>query len=193
MRRSPADAPRRHPSIATRSGLVAILALALVIASGCTDDAGDTTAPTTTTVAITTTTTTTIPVSTTAVDAPALLRDEDRLLDPDPMAVRQRAVRIRKDVLLDGDRAREVERITLNLFPDTTYVGLITRIDPYSGGYTWVGTLEGFEVSAVTIVWVGGVFAANIGSPEGVYEIAWSGSGGYRVYEIDQGAYPGEG
>ncbi len=48
-------------------------------------------------------------------------------------------------------------------------------------------------MSSLTIVWVGGVFAGNFASPEGVYEVSWAERGIYRVVEIDQGAFPGEG
>ncbi|MBU1226038.1 MAG: hypothetical protein KJ698_02325, partial [Actinobacteria bacterium] len=155
-------------------------------AAGCADDGAGTTVTEATTTSVTTTT---------VVDAaPALLIDSDATLADDPHAARQRPVELDLRVLLDDNgRARRIEEITLNLFPDVTYTGVITEVNEEGNGYSWLGYLKGIEVSSLTMVYTGSAFAANFGSPEGVYEVSSAGEGLYKVVLIDQGTYPGEG
>lgn len=180
------------------SAAIGLLCCLTLVSAGCTDDAGDPTSTTSTIATSTTTTTaasTTTPTTTTATDEPgALFGADGQALDPDPLAIRQRAVTVNLDVLLRSNgKAHDLNRVVLNLFPDTTYTGVIIQRDEMGNGYTWVGFLEGFEVSALTMVWTGSAFAANFASPMGVYEVDSAGGGTYRIVEINQEAFPGEG
>jgi len=82
-------------------------------------------------------------------------------------------------------------KITLNLFPDLTYIGVLGSILQDEGGTSWVGTLEGIEYSEMTMVYTGEAFIAHIASPLGVYEVSSLGDGLYRVIQIDQNQLPG--
>ena len=185
MKAPDAGTARRH-SMSTRFGLIAgLLGVAVLLTTGCSDAGGastSTTAPATTT--------------TTAIgdDFDPLFTAADAVLDPNPLAVRHRAVEVNLDVLLRSNgRARNVDRVAVNLFPDTTYTGVIVEREEMGNGHTWVGYLEGIEVSSLTMVWTGSAFAANFASPAGVYEVALAADGIYEIAEMDQEAFPGEG
>jgi len=182
----------------------ALLCLALV-AAGCSDDSMDntsTTGATTSTTGATTsttgatTTTTTGSTTTSAFDATvALFIDSEASLSDDPHAARQRPVGIDLDVLLREDgTARVVEEITINLFPDVVYTGVITGTERSGDSYSWVGYLEGIEYSSLAMVYTASVFRAQFASPAGVYAVSLVGDGIYQAILIDQEAFPqGEG
>jgi len=105
-----------------------------------------------------------------------------------PEVVRSRFVKINTELLLDNaGQAREVDEITLNLFPDVTYVGVIDQVEQNGDGYTWVGTLKGVENSSLFIVFAGGVFIVHVASPEGVYEASNRGGDLYQIIMIPPG------
>lgn len=108
--------------------------------------------------------------------------------------LRSRVVKINFPVLLDENgRARELtgKTITLNLFPDVIYTGMIEQVEENEDSYTWIGQLKDVEVSGLTMVLTEGVFIANIASPDGVYEVSNIGGDLYRVILINQQALPG--
>jgi len=103
-------------------------------------------------------------------------------------------VKINFPLLLDdGGRARVFagDTITLNLFPDVVYTGVIEQVEGEGDSYTWTGQLKGIEFSGLTMILTNGVFIAKIASPDGVYEVSNIGGDLYRVILIDQGNLPG--
>ncbi len=115
-----------------------------------------------------------------------------RTLPSEPHVIRSRLVEINLDALLDETgQARAVEEITLNLFPDATYIGVIENIAEEGDGYAWSGHLKGIEFSALYMVYTSGIFLAHFDSPLGVYEIDFVEDDLYRVIQIEQLRYPG--
>jgi hypothetical protein len=117
---------------------------------------------------------------------------------PKPQIVRNRFVKVNLDRLLDAQgRPREMGAnadLTLNLFPDVIYAGVIDRIDSNGpGSYSWTGHLKGIEFSEMTLVLSSDVFIAHIASPAGVYEVHTAGNDLYQVIKIDQTKFPREG
>ena len=118
-------------------------------------------------------------------------------LAPVPSAsyvARSRAVTINFPLLLDENgRARELtgNTITLNLFPDVIYTGVIEQIEENGDSYTWIGQLKNVEFSGLTMILTEGVFIAKIASPDGVYEVSNIGGDLYRVILINQENLPG--
>ena len=111
-----------------------------------------------------------------------------------PEVERFRFVRIKKKLLLDSaGQALTVNEITINLFPDVVYVGVIDQVEQDGDGYTWVGTLKGIEDSSLFIVFTSDVFIVHAASPEGVYEVSNIGDNLYRAIKIDQTKLPGGG
>jgi len=108
---------------------------------------------------------------------------------------RSRVVKINIPLLLDENgqaRALTGKEITLNLFPDVNYTGVIERVEENGDSNTWIGYLQDVEFSALTIILTEGVFIAKIASPDGVYEVSSIGGDLYRVILINQENLGGE-
>lgn len=111
-----------------------------------------------------------------------------------PEIVRSRYVKINTELLLDeAGQARKIDVITLNLFPDVSYIGEINQIEQNGSEVSWVGTLKGVEFSDVFIVFSSGIFMVHVASPQGIYEISAADNDFYRVVLIDQTKLPGGG
>jgi len=82
-------------------------------------------------------------------------------------------------------------QVTLNLFPDVTYIGIIDQVEQSGDGYSWVGHLKDVDLSSLTMIYTSGVFIAKFASPEGVYEVSVAGDDLYQVVLIDQTTFPG--
>lgn len=107
---------------------------------------------------------------------------------------RSRVVKINLALLLDENgQARELtgKTITLNLFPDVIYTGVIDSIEENGVSYTWIGQLQDVEFSSLTMILTEDVFIAKIASPDGVYEVSNIGGDRYRVILINQQALQG--
>ena len=183
---------RNWPPRSLTAGVVFSLALSV---AGCSDDA------------ITSTSTTSDPATTTSIGdsttsstdrpdiGPVLFTEANVAIPVDPTAARSRAVEVALDVLLDDQgRARDVEVVTLNLFPDVVYTGVITGTERSGDSYSWVGYLDGIEYSSLAMVYTASVFRAQFASPAGVYAVSLVGDGIYQAILIDQKAFPqGEG
>lgn len=109
-----------------------------------------------------------------------------------PQIIRWRAVTLNLGVLLDeSGQARELSEITVNLFPDVTYTGIIEEVNVEGDGYTWIGHLKDVELSAFYIVYTSGVFIGHFASPLGIYEVSIAKDEVYRIIQIDQNRFPG--
>ena len=116
-------------------------------------------------------------------------------LPEEPHIIRSRFVTVDLAQLLDeSGTPKEVSEVTLNLFEDVNYIGVIQQIDTSGGFPAWVGNLKGVEYSELTMLYTSGVFIAKIASPQGVYEVKFVEEGLYRIIQIDQSKFPqGEG
>ncbi len=111
----------------------------------------------------------------------------------EPFIVRSRFVKVNLRLLLDENgQPRQVKEITLNLFPDVTFTGVITGVEQSGDSVTWVGSLKDVEYSQLNMIYTGGVFIGHFASPSGVYEISMAGDDLYRIIKIDQSKLPGE-
>ncbi len=112
-----------------------------------------------------------------------------------PQIARYRFVKINLALLLDTEqqisRLKENSEITLNLFPDLTYTGVIDRIEENGSDYSWSGHLKGIEYSILTMLITGETFIAHFASPAGVYEVSSAGDDLYQIVKIDQTKLPG--
>lgn len=175
---------------AARSGRLVGVLCCLALVAACSDGADASTTTPTTTLVTTTAGTTTAGTG----DAPDLFLDSDASLPADPAAARERPVELDLDVLLGPDgAARPIDEITINLFPDVAYTGVITETRAEGGSITWNGYLDGIEFSYFTMISTAGVFIGHFASPAGVYEVSFASEGVYRVVLIDQESLPTEG
>lgn len=94
-----------------------------------------------------------------------------------------------------GRHAGGGERLRLNLFDDAVYNAVFDRLEEnWSGGYTWIGHIEGEEFSQVTLAVGNGVMAGNISLPfaDRFYQVRYAGNGIHAIYQIDQSSFPPE-
>jgi hypothetical protein len=125
--------------------------------------------------------------------APELFSDAgnaDMALDSPAYVVRSRLVNVNFGVLfaqngqaLDASAHPEV---TLNLFPDAIFTGVVERVEEnFSGGRTWTGSLKGRE-GYFYLVSSENSFIAHVASQGGIYEVSQTGESLYKVEQIDQ-------
>jgi hypothetical protein len=105
----------------------------------------------------------------------------------EPHVARSRFVTVNLALLMDdAGRARDVREVTLNLFPDVVYRGVIEQIEQNGDECSWVGVLKDVEYSHLTMVFTSGVFIGHFASPLGVYEVSIVEGDLYRIILIDQ-------
>ena len=134
-----------------------------------------------------------------SLDGPYLFTDtaieEDLDTAGDPTIIRTRFVSVNFDLLggadtLPGDLSDGGDVAVLNLFDDVVFTAILNRVEPNrSGGYSWLGHLEGVEYSQVILVVKNGLMAGNITLPKVFYQVRYAGSGVHAIYEINQSAF----
>lgn len=83
-------------------------------------------------------------------------------------------------------------RLQLNLFGDLSLTSILDRVEQVSpDGFTWIGRIEGEELSKVILVVRDGVMAGHIRTPKEVYEVRCAGNGVHVICQIDPCAVPG--
>ena len=117
----------------------------------------------------------------------------------DPTILRTRYAEVQFDLLPDPSRrvaeqAQPGQTILLNLFPDAVYTAVEDRLEAgFNGAISWVGHLEGVELSEVTLVVdTNGIMAGNITFPGAAYQIRYVKPGIHAVHQIDQSRFPDE-
>ena len=81
--------------------------------------------------------------------------------------------------------------LTLNLFEDAVFTGLVERTAPtFSGGQSLSGPLAGIEMGTMTLVVNGEVVAGTVRTPEATYRIRPAGNGLHAVSQIDPSQLP---
>ena len=81
--------------------------------------------------------------------------------------------------------------LTLNLFDDASFAGLVQSVAPtFSGGYSLSGPLAGVEMGTMTLVVNGEVVAGTVRTPEATYRIRPARGGLHVVSEVDLSRLP---
>ena len=81
--------------------------------------------------------------------------------------------------------------LTLNLFDDASFTGLVQSVAPtFSGGYSLSGPLAGVEMGTMTLVVNGEVVAGTVRTPEATYRIRPAAGGLHAVSEVDLSRLP---
>jgi peptidyl-Asp metalloendopeptidase len=111
----------------------------------------------------------------------------------DPTIVRSRLVTIDFARLGAPDESGLADRLVLNFFPDAVYTAIIEQVERNpSGSFSWIGHLEGVELSQVVLVVRDGVMMGNVVAPGMFYQVRYVGDGVHAVREADQAAFPSE-
>ena len=88
-----------------------------------------------------------------------------------------------------GQLGATATELTLNLFDDAVFTGLVEQREPtFSGGYALSGRLAGVELGTVTLVVNGGVVAGMVWTPEAIYRVFPAGGGWHAISQMDPAA-----
>lgn len=79
--------------------------------------------------------------------------------------------------------------ITLNIFPNVSFTGVVKRSWTDSWGSYWTGSLKGVENGYFYLTVVEGVLMAHVGSPLGIYEVSLASGNLYKAIRIDQSKF----
>ena len=118
---------------------------------------------------------------------------------PDSITLRRRLVAIDFGQLSPPVDAADVAAaaaapsgvLTLNLFDDASFTGLVESVAPtFSGGYSLSGPLAGVEMGTMTLVVNGEVVAGTVWTPEATYRIRPAAGGLHAVSEVDLSRLP---
>jgi hypothetical protein len=114
------------------------------------------------------------------------------LLVSDPTTIRGRSVTVNLESLQGPGGI--AERVVLNLFDDAVFTANLDRVESnLFGGYTWVGHLQGVDLSLVTLVVNEGVLVGKVAWPQGTYEVRYAGSNAqHTIVQIEQSAFAPE-
>ena len=90
-----------------------------------------------------------------------------------------------------GAQAAPSGVLTLNLFDDASFTGLVQSVAPtFSGGYSLSGPLAGVGMGTMTLVVNGDVVAGSVRTPEATYRIRSAGAGLHAVSQVDPSSLP---
>ncbi len=124
--------------------------------------------------------------------APALFENAGAVAAADMPASIARASYVNVDLglLIDAQgqarSAQALPEVSLNLFPNANYTGLISRVTKDNFSTSWIGTLQGVPGGYFYLVVADGAFAAHIASTQGVYEVSAGANHRYKAVQIDQ-------
>ena len=117
--------------------------------------------------------------------------------DPAPgvTVLRSRVVRIDFGALavarMDAEPETTSPTLTLNLFDDVVFSGIVERTAPtLSGGYVLWGRLDGVELGTFTLVVNGEVVAGTVLTPQATYRIRSAGGRLHAIRQIDPSTLP---
>jgi hypothetical protein len=111
--------------------------------------------------------------------------------------MRSRYVTVDMRPLLNADGSpravSSLSAITLNLFDNATYAGVVKSVYKGALGSTnWVGTLSDVPGGYFYLVSVDGAFIAHVASTQGIYEVSYASPNVYRVVQLDQSQFVDE-
>ena len=95
----------------------------------------------------------------------------------DPAAIRSRLVTVDVSLLgvpdAVGDaRSGVADTLTLNFFPDAVFTAVLDRVTfAQAGGFSWIGHLEGVELSQVVLLVKDGVMMGDVTAPGVFYRV----------------------
>ena len=119
-------------------------------------------------------------------------------LSKDAIVMRARYVNIRFDLLdpanpTSGAWLHKGDTLLLNLFDDAAFSAVLDQgIANSDNSYTWVGHLEGIELSNVTLSVENGIMSGNVVFPGGFYAIRYAGNGVHAIKQMNEAAFPPE-
>lgn len=114
----------------------------------------------------------------------------------DPTVSRARSVTVNWSAVNDTDATSQKQAagesgLTLNLFDDAIFRAVLDRREVLSEtSVVWLGYVEGFQDSQVTLAVDGSVMAGNVRIRQSLYQVRYIGEGTHVLYQIDPTAFP---
>jgi len=88
-------------------------------------------------------------------------------------------------------RSNYTSTLQLNLFDDAIFRAVLDRREVLSEtSVVWLGHIEGFQDSQVTLAVDGNVMAGNVRIQQSLYQVRYLGEGTHVLYQIDPTAFP---
>jgi hypothetical protein len=88
-------------------------------------------------------------------------------------------------------RSNYTSTLQLNLFDDAIFMAVLDRREVLSEtSVVWLGHIEGFQDSQVTLAVDGNVMAGNVRIQQSLYQVRYLGEGTHVLYKIDPTAFP---
>jgi type II secretory pathway pseudopilin PulG len=111
-------------------------------------------------------------------------------LDNQEVVLRHRFVEVDRDLLIDPN-SPNADRLSFNLFVDSTYTAVRVSVEHYPYGRTiWVGQLEGVPYGEVILTISPETVFADITLPGARYQVQPAGKDIYAVIEVDPTIHP---
>ena len=116
----------------------------------------------------------------------------------EPTIVQERMVKVNFALLAEPDISPDgkvigEKKLVLNLFNDVVVTAVIHRvIHNNTGSVSWIGTLEGYELSEAIIVIKDQLLVANISFDNWLYQVRRIEGTTHVIKEIDQSKFPSE-
>ena len=113
----------------------------------------------------------------------------------DPLTMRRRLVKIDFEMLREA-RAAATRRggvsatLTLNLFGDAEFTGIVERAEATASGYALLGRIRGVELGTMALVINGEVVAGTVRTPGATYRIRSDGKGTFAISQVDLSKLP---
>ncbi len=108
---------------------------------------------------------------------------------PQPEMIRSRTAAVDFGLL---NNLQTGDQLELNLFDDKIFEAQIERIEDIGSATVWVGRLNEISMGQVFIVQNQGQVAADISTPDGLFQVRYAGDDVYIISQVDQSAYPEE-
>jgi len=110
-----------------------------------------------------------------------------------PEVMRSQYLKVNTGLLVRAAGAQadrqSLPEVSLNLFANASFTGVVTDARQDQWGSTWSGTLKDVPNGSFYLTVVDGVFMAHVASTRGVYEVTQVSGDVYRAVQIDQSKF----
>lgn len=110
-----------------------------------------------------------------------------------PEVMRSQYLKVNTGLLVSASGAqadrRSLPEVSLNLFANASFTGVVTDARQDQWGATWSGPLKDVPNGYFYLTVVDGVFMAHVASTRGVYEVTQVGGDVYRAVQLDQSKF----
>jgi hypothetical protein len=110
--------------------------------------------------------------------------------------IRYRLVTVNLQMIAGAEKNNQLlsnsgNALQLNLFDDAIFSAVLDRREVLSEtSVVWLGHIEGFQDSQVSLAVDGNVMVGNVSVQQSLYQVRYLGDGTHVLYQIDPTAFP---